>query len=157
MTQETLSQNNSTTLKVSFHQKGTALSLAVTIGATIYYFVNMWPMQPIAMANNIIPAGYGNLVLDTIKLFILSQVLQYILLAISSGSAVAATDHEKIAALKAMRNAYGVLAFGIFAAITSFFWGELVPFYSVDLAIMSFALAEIVKFASQLFHARLAA
>ena len=98
----------------------------ITIGATIYYFVNMWPMQPIAVADNIIPAGYDNLVLNTVKLFILSQVMQYILLAISSGSAVAATAHEKMAALKATRNAYGMLTFGLLAAVASFFWGELV-------------------------------
>ncbi|MCB9111656.1 MAG: hypothetical protein H6634_10450 [Anaerolineales bacterium] len=154
MAQETLSRNTGLAFRSSFHQKGTTLSLMITVGATVYYFVSMWSMQPVAVANNIIPPGYGELVLNTVKLFILSQAMQYILLAVSSGSAVAATDHEKMAAIKAARNAYSVLTLGLLAAIASFFWGELVPFYTIDLSIMGFALSEIVKFASQLFYAR---
>ena len=53
------------TVNLSFQQKSTGLSLIVVVAATIYYFANMWPMRPIALANDAIPTGYGNLVLST--------------------------------------------------------------------------------------------
>ena len=65
-----------------------------------------------------------------------------------------ATAREKMAGLKARRNAYGVLAFGALAAIGSVFLEELTPFCTANLAFMGLAFAENVKFASQLFYAR---
>ena len=40
------------------------------------------------------------------------------------------------------------------AAVGSVFLQELTPFCTANLAILSFALAEIVKFGSQLFYGR---
>jgi hypothetical protein len=59
-----------------------------------------------------------------------------------------------MAAQKAASNAYILLSLGLFAVVASFFWGEIMPFYTVDLAVMGFALAEIVKFGSLLLYAR---
>lgn len=154
MQQEGTNQSTNTMNSISFHQKSTGLSLIITSSATIYYFVNIWSMQPSAVTNNVIPAGYGRLVLTTLILFILAQIVLQVVLAFGAGSAPAATAHEKAAALKATRNAYGVLTFTIFAAVASFFWSELTLFHSADLLIIGFALAEIVRFASQLFYAR---
>lgn len=148
MKQEAFNHSDNILSSASFRQKITALALLMTIAVTFYYFVNVWTMQPIAVANNIIPAGYDSLVWNVGRLFILSQFVWYVLLTL------AAASPEKTAALKASRNAHIVLTLGIFAVVASFFWGELIPFYTVDLAVISFALSEIVKFASQLFYTR---
>ena len=142
------------TLKLSFQQKSTGLSLIVVVGATIYYFANMWPMRPIALANDAIPTGYGNLVLSTLTLIVVTQIVLQAVLAIGAGSTSVATTHQKAAAYKASRNAYAVLTLGIFIAIGSVFLEELTPFCTANLAILGFLAAEIVKFASQLFYTR---
>jgi hypothetical protein len=153
MKQETLNRPDNALNNISFQQKSAALSLIITSSATVYYFANMWPMRPIALENDIIPAGYGNLLLTTLFLIIVAEIILQIVLVIGAGSAPAAA-HEKNAALKARRNAYGVLAFGALAAIGSVFLEELTPFCTANLAFLGLAFAEIVKFASQLFYAR---
>jgi hypothetical protein len=139
---------------ISFHQKSTGLSLVVIGGAAIYYFANMWPMRPIALANDAIPTGYGNLVLSTLTLIILTQIVLQTVLAIGAGSTSVAATHQKAAMHKASRNAYAVLTLGIFVAIGSVFLEELTPFCTANLVILGFLAAEIVKFASQLFYTR---
>ncbi|MCA9931145.1 MAG: hypothetical protein KC419_21820, partial [Anaerolineales bacterium] len=154
MKQETFNHPQNALSNVSFQQKSTALSLIITGSATAYYFANMWPMRPIALANDIIPAGYGNLLLNTIGLIVLAEIILQIVLVFGAGSASTAVAHEKQAALKARRNAYGVLAFGALAAIGSVFLEELTPFCTANLAFLGLAFAEVVKFASQLVYAR---
>jgi hypothetical protein len=61
MKQEALNRPENTLGHISFQQKSTALSLIITGSATAYYFANMWPMRPVALANDIIPVGYGSL------------------------------------------------------------------------------------------------
>ena len=153
-TQEVVNHPENTLSSISFQQKSTALSLIITGSATAYYFANMWPMRSVALANDVIPAGFGSLVLNTVILIILAQIALQIVLVFGSGVAAAPTEHEKTAVLKAKRNAYGVLTFGVFAAIGSVFLEELTPFCTANLAILGFALAEIVKYVSQLFYAR---
>ncbi|MCB8966799.1 MAG: hypothetical protein H6660_07865 [Ardenticatenaceae bacterium] len=151
MKQETVNHFYSKLNNLSWYQTLAALSLVITLSAAVYYFVNGWAMQPSATANNSIPIGYGRLVWHVGRLFIVVQLGQLLLLAL--GSRLAAS-HEKAATAKATRNAYLVLTVTIFAVVASFFWGELVPFYTIDLAVTGFALAEMVKFVSQLFYAR---
>ena len=86
MKQETINRTNSNTFNASFQQKSTGLSLVITSSAAIYYFVNMWPMRPIDLANDVIPAGYGSLVLNTLALIIGIQIVLQIVLAIGAGS-----------------------------------------------------------------------
>ena len=153
-TQDFINQPENVLNKLSFQQKSTALSLIITGSATAYYIANMWPMRPIALANDIIPAGYGSLLLTTIGLIVIAEIILQIVRGFGAGSAPAALAHERQAALKARRNAYGVLAFGALAAIGSVFLEELTPFCTANLAFLGLALAENVKFASQLFYAR---
>lgn len=153
MKQETINPTNSNPFNASFQQKSTALSLVITGSATAYYIANMWPMRPIALANDIIPTGYGKLLLTTMFLIVAAEIILQIVLVFGAGAAPAAA-HEKEAALKARRNAYGVLAFGALAAIGSVFLEELTPFCTANLAFLGLAFAEIVKFASQLFYGR---
>jgi len=151
MKQEMLNHPGNKLHKLSWYQTLAALALVITLSAAIYYFANVWSMQPLAAANNIIPADYGRLVWHVGRLFILVQLASLLLLALGSRSAA---PHEMAATVKAMRNAYLVLTVTTFAVVASFFWGELAPFYTIDLAITGFALAEMVQFVSQLFYAR---
>lgn len=153
MHQETINRSR-TSLNASFQQKSAGLSLVITGSAAIYYFVNMWPMRPIALASDSIPPDYGSLVLATLALIIGAQIVLQAVLAIGAGAIAPPTDQERTAALKAARNGYGVLTAGVFAAIGSVFLQELTPFCTANIAILAFALAEIVKFASQLYYAR---
>lgn len=154
MKQETLTHPDNNPSRISFPQKSAALSLVITGSATAYYIANMWPMRPIALANDIIPAGYGNLLLTTLFLIIVAEIVLQIVLVVGAGIAPAATAQEQNAALKARRNAYGVLAFGALAAIGSVFLEELTPFCTANLAFLGLLFAENVKFISQLFYAR---
>ncbi len=112
MKQQALNQPKNELSNISFQQKSTALSLIITGSATAYYIANMWPMRPIALANDIIPAGFGSLLLTTMGLIIVAEIILQIVLVFGAGSAPEALAHEKQAALKARRNAYGVLVFG---------------------------------------------
>ena len=152
--QEIMNQPQPALSNITFRQKSTALSLIITGSATAYYIANMWPMRPIALANDVIPAGYGNLLLTTLALIIVAEIILQIVLVIGAGSAPAALAQEKNAALKARRNAYGVLAFGALAAIGSVFLEELTPFCTANLAFLGLCFAEIVNYASQLVYAR---
>ena len=152
MTQKTLTPSTNA-INLSFHQKSTLLSLIITSSATAYYFVNAWAMQPLAEASGLMPDGYGRLILNTVIVIVLSQIVLQIVLAFGSGAAPAATPHEQSAALKATRNAHIVLTLTVFAGVASF-WGEMIPFYMVDLLVIGFALSEIIKFASQLVYTR---
>jgi hypothetical protein len=152
MQQDMINQTNNR-LTFSFQQKSTALSLLVVLGGALYYVTNMWPMRPIALANDSIPAGYGSLLLSTVMLITVSQIVLQIALAIATGNA-STTPHDKVATLKANRNAYFVLVAGVFAAVGSVFLEELTPFCTANLATMGFLAAEIVKLISQLYYSR---
>lgn len=145
-------KHSSPNLHLSFQQKSAGLSLIIVSSAASYYVATMWPMRPIALANDIIPAGYGQLVLTTLALIIAAEMMLHIVLAIGAGSASAAPAHEQTAALKARRNAYGVLAFGLVAAVGSVFLEELTPFCTANIAFMALLAAELVKFGSQLLY-----
>lgn len=154
MKQETINRPPSNTFHATFQQKSTGLSLVITSSAALYYIANMWPMRSIALTNDVIPAGFGNLVLSTVALIIVAQIVLQIVLVVGAGSAPAATAHEQAATLKAKRNAYAVLIAGVLAAVGSVFLEELTPFCTANIAILSFALAEIVRLASQLIYGR---
>lgn len=154
MKQQTLNQSENTLSNISFQQKSAALSLIIIGSTTAYFFANMWPMRPIALATGTIPAGYGSLVLTTIGLIIVTQIIMQAVLAFGAGAAPAATSHEKLAALKAKRNANGVMVLGILAAVGSIFLPELTSFCTANLAFWGLLFAENVKYASQLYYAR---
>ena len=83
MKQETLTQPKNDLNNISFHKKSTVLSLVISIGTTAYYIANMWPMRPIALASDSIPAGYGTLVLTTFGLIIVAQIIMQAVLALA--------------------------------------------------------------------------
>ena len=154
MKQETLTQPKNDLNNISFHKKSTVLSLVISSSTTAYYIANMWPMRPIALASDSIPAGYGSLVLTTFGLIIVAQIIMQAVLAFGSGSAPAATANERLAALKATLIANGVMTFGILAAVGSIFVPELTAFCTANLAFLGLAFGETFKYVAELFYAR---
>lgn len=151
----------------AFQQKSTALSLLITIGATVYYIANMLPLRTEALTTGTMPAGFGPLILTTVVLIVIAQIVTQSILSLMAGGTTAMDAHEQAAALKAKRNGYLVLTVGIFGVISSAFWGEAIPFWFIsrvageptlfttaNLAILAYALAAIVEYASQLFYSR---
>jgi uncharacterized membrane protein len=152
--QEALNRNENSLSSISFQQKSSGLSLLITSSLAAYYVANMWPMRPIALANDIIPEGYGGLLLGTVGLVILLQIVLQTVLVFGAGGAAAPTLHEKTATRKASRIGYGVLTATIFAAVGTVFLDELTPFCTANIAILGFFLAEIVKGVAQLIFTR---
>ena len=139
---------------MSWQQKSAALSLVIIGSAGAYYVANMWPMRPIALATDTIPAGYGGLVLSTVALIIGAQIALQAVLAVSAGAVPPAAERDRQAAWRATRNAYGVLVFGVMAAVGSVFLEELTPFCTANIAILGLILAELVKYGSMLLDGR---
>ncbi len=138
----------------SFAQKSTGLSLVIVFSAALYYIVNMWPMRDVAQTTAELPAGFGSLVLTTIGLIVMAEIVLQIVLAVGAGADSAESKIDRIATLKATRNAYFVLCFAIFAAVGTVFMPELTPFCTANVAILGFVAAEIVGFISQLIYSR---
>ncbi len=153
MQQETISGNEGKTIKASFQQRSAGISLVITGTVALYYIARAWPMRPIALAGAAIPAGFGSLVLTTFALIIVAEIVLQIVLVIGAGAASKPTSHDQMAALKANRNAYGVLAAGSLGVVGLLFAG-LPAFCLANLAVLALLLAEITKFASQLFFGR---
>ncbi len=153
MKQSTI-QSTSQSAGPSFAQKSTALSLVIVVSAALYYIVNMWPMRDVALATAEIPAGFGSLVLTTIGLIVVAEIVLQIVLAVGAGADSAESKLDRIATLKATRNAYFVLCVAIFAAVGTVFLPELTPFCTANVAILGFIAAEIVKSVSQLIYSR---
>lgn len=154
MKQKTINRSDNGQNALSFHQKSNVVSLAIISIATMYFIAKVWSMPARDLANNVIPAGYGGLILTTVLLIIVAQIGLQIVLVFGAGSAGEVSAVEKTAVFKATRNAYAVLTVGVFTAVASLFWGDWLPLYTTDLLIVGFALAEIVKYASQLFYSR---
>ena len=154
MKQESIHPPNSNTFNASFQQKSAGLSLAITSSAAMYFVARAWPMRSAALTTDTLPAGYGSLVLITLALIIIAQIVLQTVLAIGAGSAETATATEQMAALKAKRNAYFVLAASMVAIVATIFIETMTLFDTANLAILGLTLAEIVQIASQLLYGR---
>jgi hypothetical protein len=151
--QEVINKTNSNSFNATFQQKSDALSLVITASAALYFTARIWPMQSAAQSESL-PDGYGGLLLTTLALIVVAQVVLQIVLVFGASSAESPTAAERTAALRARRNAYFVLAAGMIAAVGSIFLGAPAPFWTASIAILALVLAEITKFASQLYYTR---
>ncbi|MCB0074055.1 MAG: hypothetical protein KDE20_21470 [Caldilineaceae bacterium] len=143
------------TLNASFQQKSTAVSLVVILSAAAFTFFRLWQMaqSPEALqATSALPAGFWPLMIGMVILIVVMQIVLQTVLVIGQGSANPPTAHEKMAAQKASRNAYYVLATGVFGVFASLLFGPS-PFVMGSLLLVALILAESVKFASQLVYA----
>ena len=150
---KTLVQEVPEAIKATFQQKSAGVSLFILSSMAAYYVSQAWPMRPIALAGTPIPAGFGSLVLTTFGVIIFAEILFQIVLVIGAGAVDKASVKQEIASLKAQRNGYGVLVAGLLMVIGLLFV-EFPAFCMANFAMLALLLAEIVKFASQLFYAR---
>lgn len=153
MTQETTSQQERETIKASFQQKSAGVSLLIIGVLAMYFFANAWPMRTVGQENPTIPDGFLSLVLITLGLVIVGEIVLQVVLVIGQGSAPEPTTQEQLASLKANRVPYGVLITGALAVVSLYAFG-FSPFYMANAAMLALFLAEIIRFASQLFSTR---
>lgn len=153
MSHEVKSQMEGQAVHASFWQKSAGVSFFIIGSAALYYAARVWPMSPFALTDTSIPEGYAGLVLTTLGLIVVAEIVLQIVLVIGAGSAGSPTIREKEAALKATRNAYAVLIFAVLAIVAMLFVG-FPAFGLANLAMLSLLMAEITRFASQLFYSR---
>jgi hypothetical protein len=134
----------------SFREKSAGVSLVVILAIAIYYSVNLYELVQAGLPR---PAGIGQLALGTLVLIIVVETVLHIVLAIGAGHVSATTQHDREVALKAKRNAYTLLVVGVLVTFVSLFF-DAAPFVMAHLALLSFVLAEITKYASQLVYYR---
>ena len=143
-------------MNASFQQKSTGVSLVIVLSIAIYYFMNVVGMIQTGaalQANTALPTGYWQLVIATLVLIIVVEAALQAVLAIGAGRVPAPAQHDHSVALKANRNAYMVLAVGVFMTFGSLFFTPT-SFVMGNLLLFVFVLAEITRFASQLIYYR---
>lgn len=96
------------------------------------------------------PAGFPLLAVATLVLVIAVEAVLQAVLAIGAGAVPAPTQQDREMVRTAKGVAYGVLAVGVLVTFASLFLGAT-PFVMANLALFAFVLAEIAKFAAQLY------
>ena len=140
----------------SFYPKSAGISLVVIAAIALYYLVKLFALlQPASLLRLDLPMpeGYWPLALTTLALIIATEAILQTVLAIGAGNVPAQTEQEQTASLKANRNAYALLVAGVFATFATLFFNPS-PFVMGNLLLMVFVLAELTKYASQLFYQR---
>jgi hypothetical protein len=141
----------------SFHAKSAGVSLVVIATISLYYFANVLPQLDIPVRGDaLLPAGMWQLGLTTIVLLIAAEVAFHIVLTIGAGRSAAAAKRDGDVESRAMRNAYFVLAAGVFVSFGTLFFSAS-AFVMSQILLLFFVLAELTKFASQLIYYRLTA
>ena len=133
----------------SFHEKSIWISL-ITISLIFgYYFVRVFMMasqDEINVVENIV------LLISVIVMVIIVEVVFHIILALRARPQIQ-DERDRLIELKATRNAYFVLAFGIFLPIVCIA-ASVRPFIVAHVIMFIFVLSEIAQFLSQLFYYR---
>lgn len=143
-------------MNASFQQKSTGVSLVIVLSIAIYYFMNVVGMIQTGaalQANTALPTGYWQLAIATLVLLIVVEAALQAVLAIGAGRVPAPAQRDHSVALKANRNAYTVLAVGVFMTFGSLFFTPT-SFVMGNILLFVFVLAEITRFASQLIYYR---
>lgn len=150
MNQETIPTPNNETLNASIQQKSNGISLVVINTIAIYYFVNAYEL---AQNGQAMLEGFGRLALTALVLIIVAEIVLQTVLANDAGRAEGPTRRDQRVALLAGRNGYGVMATGLLAVFGSALLGST-PFVMANIALLSFVLAEVTRFVSQLIYHR---
>lgn len=144
---------------MSFRQKSAGISLFLIGSSAIYYGVKVAQMMQTtellgrAETPQPMPTGFIPLVISIVVTLVIVEIVLQAVLAIWEGRVAKATAQDKAVALKATRNSYYLLVAGVMAVIASFFLG-MSQFFTVNLLLSSFVLAEIIGFVSQLVYYR---
>ena len=133
----------------SFHEKSIWISL-ITISLIFgYYFVRVFMMasqDEINVVENIV------LLISVIVMVIIVEVVFHIIIALKDRPE-ALDERDRMIELKATRNAYFVLVFGIFLPMAGIA-AQVRPFIVAHVIMFIFVLSEITKFLTQLFYYR---
>ncbi len=133
----------------SFHEKSILISL-VTISLIFgYYFLRVFKM---ATQDEINVAGSIVLLISVIVMVVIVEVVFHIILALRTRQE-AKDERDRLIELKATRNAYFVLVFGIFLPITCIAV-SVRPFIVAHVIMFIFVLSEIASFLTQLSYYR---
>lgn len=153
MSQTTTEHRSQQTINAPFRVKSAGLSLIVILIIGAYYTSNMLAMLAGSEGT---PDGALNLAITALVLFIVVEATLQIVLFIGAGRIEKRTQRDDIITARASRNAYIVLTVGVFATVAGMITG-FSQFELVNVLLMAFLLAEIVKFGSQLLYYRRAA
>ncbi|MEQ8677770.1 MAG: hypothetical protein RLP44_23325 [Aggregatilineales bacterium] len=148
MSQQTMNHRHKQEINAPFRAKSAGVSLVAVLLIGIYYIANVIALLPDEQA---VPEGALGLTISSIVLIIVVEIVLQIVLFIGAGRIEDRTERDEVIAAKASRNAYLVMTAGVFATFASMF-AELTPFEMASLLLTVFLIAEIVKFASQLFY-----
>ncbi len=133
----------------SFHEKSIWISLATISLIFGYYFVRVFKMvsqDQINVVESIV------LLISVIVMVIVVEVVFHIILALRARPQIQ-DERDRLIELKATRNAYFVLVFGIFLPIACIA-ASVRPFIVAHVIMFVFVLSEIAQFLSQLFYYR---
>ena len=133
----------------SFQEKSIWISL-VTISLIFgYYFVRVFQ---IAFQDEINVIKNTVLLISVIVMVIIVEVVFHIILALRTRPE-AKDERDRLIELKATRNAYFLLVFGIFLSIGSIA-ASVSTFIMAHIIMFFFIISEIAKFLTQLFYYR---
>ena len=150
MSQQTMKHSNQQEINAPFRAKSAGVSLVAILMIGMYYFANVFTLLP---DDEAIPDGALSLVITAIILIIIVEVALQIVLFIGAGRIEERSQRDDIVATKASRNAYRVMAVGVFATFASMF-AQFTPFEMGSVLLLAFLLAEITNYGSQLFYYR---
>ena len=133
----------------SFEEKSIWISLLTISLIFGYYFVRIVQMvsqDDINVAQSIV------LIISVIVMVIIVEVVFHIIIALKDRPE-ALDERDRMIELKATRNAYFVLVFGIFLPMAGIA-AQVRPFIVAHVIMFIFVLSEITKFLTQLFYYR---
>jgi len=154
MKQTTTAPKTGSVTNGSFQQKSAGVSLIVIVATGMYYFMKVIELlqagAPFEAGSNL-PDGYWQLAVGTLVLIIVVEATTQTVLAIGAGRIPALTERDIEAALKAKRNAYAVLAVGVFMTVGCLFLIPS-PFVIGNVLLLFFISAEVVRYVSQILN-----
>ena len=133
----------------SFEEKSIWISLLTISLIFGYYFVRIFQM---AFQDDINVAQSIVLLISVIVMVIIVEVVFHIIIALKDRPE-ALDERDRMIELKATRNAYFVLVFGIFLPMAGIA-AQVRPFIVAHVIMFIFVLSEITKFLTQLFYYR---
>jgi len=150
MSQTTSNQHSKQERNAPFRVKSAVVSLISVLAIGAYFVSNLLALLP---SDELVPDGVLSITIVTIMLIVIVEVILQAVLFIGAGRIEEQSKQDEVVAAKASRNAYHVLTIGVFTTFTSMF-ADFTPFEMGILLMITFLIAEMVKFASQIVFYR---
>jgi len=133
-------------VKLTYQEKSIWGSLVIILAAFAYYFAGVLGGT----------AAAGAAVVDLRRLIIVTgiiivvEIVHHIVITVQSGGAPE-DERDRLIGTRSYRNAYFLLAAGLFAAIASSVWA---PEWTAHVLILTIVIGECGHFVSQLYYYR---